>query len=526
MSIQYIMKNFNYQTNLFKVVLDKYYVSINNQYNEIKEYISRSNPSLNIQYNQNMVIVSNWLKHKSDPNDTIPLINILKELNTISEVKQKLTINATIVTKKMFLDKLSEGVSETKGSQLDKLSQRIFNNADQIIKDEQIFIDNISAIIININNGDNDDGDVAAYISLIKSLITDLDISVYLMNVIINVLYKYKCQESDIATPINEFIKLLYKKVVSNDTAVKTWARFKYNNMVNDTPTSSSKNDIKYSLDNLIDAAKGGRMSMSSGLNWNIINRLKTIEIVPKIPKVYLLDMGISAEITQQINDLKNVALDGYNVRLDEPKELLDKYTDWKETDEIIDPSKLIRVINSEFYKVLSVSDPKSVSDFGNLVCGVDNTVATVDIFTSYMAKAISLIFAEGLTKQIIFQNVSSFSNTLFANSKTLAINYMQETHISNLVNIRSSALSFQRKIVNELRENTVALKRLFKDARHSNKKGKLKIQLMSLFKAMVQKIADPPKSTKSKFVEKVNGLFPKSNLKTYTLKFGDTSLR
>ena len=509
------MKNFNYQTNLFKVILNKYYTAIIHQYDKIKDYILRSNPSLNNEYNKNINLVSKWLNNQIDPNITIPLIDILKELNNISSIRHKLNINASIVTKKVFLDKLVEGVSETGTLQLNKLTQCIFDIADQIVNDEQIFINSVSTIIM-----DSAGKDISTFITTLKKMVTDWDISNYLMDVIIKVLYNFKSQGLEVSD-IKEFVKILYKNIIGIDVS-KPVQKFKYNNMIG---TNTFKNDVKYSLHNLTEVGKGGRMLLSSGLNWNIIDRLKTIEIVPKVPKVYLLDMGLSAEIIQQTNDLKNVALSGYNIRFNDPKELLDKYTSWKETDEILDSSMLIRMINSEFYKVLLISDPKSPSDFGNLVGGVDNSVATVDIFTSYIAKAISLIFAEGLNKQIIFQNVSSFSNTLFSNNKTLDINYMQETHLSNLINIRSSALSFQRKIINELHENTVTIKRIFKDIRHGDSTNKLKIQLMSLFKSMVQKIVDPPKSTKSKFIEKVDSLFPKSNLKIYTLKFGDTSL-
>jgi hypothetical protein len=47
----------------------------------------------------------------------------------------------------------------------------------------------------------------------------------------------------------------------------------------------------------------------------------------------------------------------------------------------------------------------------------------------------------------------------------------------------------------------------------------------MDIFKKMIQKIIDPLTKSKSKFIEKVNGLFPKSNLKQYTLEFGDSAL-
>ena len=93
----------------------------------------------------------------------------------------------------------------------------------------------------------------------------------------------------------------------------------------------------------------------------------------------------------------------------------------------------------------------------------------------------------------------------------------MKEAFISNLINIKMSAKTLQKKIIDAV--NTTFKSDIYNILTYHKRIETINDAWLTLFKSIIKSIIDPDKNIKSRFIEKINIVIPKSRLKHFIMR-------
>lgn len=527
------MKNFNSILSIILPGLVKYENVVNKIYIIVDATLKQYNNNEHMKYNKNNLIILDKLKYIeniiSKPHeDTESIIYILSILNDIYTIKNLIHRNFDIVTLKSILHTIKNEFSETKTTNIDKKILTATNVMNSINISEYEFINEFMYLFIKYFNEHN------IYIdSLLVSELKEYN-NEYLNKVIIGIIsfYKYNPEYID---RNKQIAKLLYTSIydsILSDIIISDDVWY--------IPLKSlnNANSVIYKLENLLIPIVPA-LHVVNGISNTIVTQFNTIIITPSI--------NVIDSKYKIMKDYKNIYMKNYlreklmntmNIKFPDILGITKKYEEWKEDNEdnILLPTVLMQILVKNFNKLLQPHvdssgkilqiEIKSFSDFANLISGIDkpnkqSNSPNMMVYNTYIVQSFSDFYFENVSKLISIQFTSGHTNSLFDDQASCDENFMKEAYISNLINIKASATTLQKKIIDAV--NTIFKSEVYSILSYKNSNSNIGYNntdaWLTLFKTIIKSIIDPGKNIKSKFVEKNNILIPKATLKHFIMK-------
>ena len=557
------MKNFNSILSILLPELVKYENTVHKIYIVVDETLKQhSNLKYNT-YNSNKLLITDKLTQLQQEIQDIYLI--ISAIDNIYNVKQLIDNNFEIVTTKSVLHTIKNQYSETKTTRIDKKILTATNIINNIAKCEHIFINELVQLFIEyfqstgtyINNllldipshesqsheshesheskphesdesdglsrspGDrsgeqNDPGGSKG-----REGHSEVYSSGYMNKIIIGIisLYKYDPEYSERNKQITQSLyKSIYDSAGFTDIANYTDVWYDSSQPRVDTPNGAvlrKQNGVIYKLNNLL-TPQTPALHNVNGISDSIVAQFNTIVITPnsEVSKYKIIRNYDNIYVR---NYLRESLMNTENIKFTN-MEMFDKnYTEWKETMEM-EPNILIQILTKNFGKLLEQSKIETLHDFVNLAgCVLPSKPGGVTVsmdYKNYIVQSFSEFYFENVTRLVAAQFVSSHTNVLFDDQVSSGNNFMKEAYISNLINIKTSATTLRKKIVDAA--NNTYRSEVYIILKYNNKNSDA---WLTLFKTMIKSIIDPGKNVKSKFVEKMNVLIPKPGLKHFIMK-------
>ena len=504
------MENFNSILSILLPGLVKYENVVNKIYTIVNEILKQYNNNKYLEYNNNKQIILDKLESFQKPiqGDINFILHILQDIHN---VKNLINTNFGIVTIKSILHTIKNEFSETKTNTIDKKILEVTNIFNNIETCENVFINKLIHLFIEYFDKNN---------KYIDSIISDkLVLCEYINKLIIGIInfYKYNPEYIERNKQVIEFLYNSIYDLIYKTTKIKTITH----DIWYIPNLSNYKNRIIYKLENLL-IARTPALHIVNGISNDIVTQFNTILIAPNVEskykiiknynniyfKNYLRDAFINTD-----NTIESVRQD--NIKFADTSLIIKRYIEWKETNEsVLSPSSLIQILTKNFNKQLD-KKIESFSDFTNLICGDMKQ----NIYNTYIIQSFSEFYFESVNKLVAAQFVSSHTNILFDNQVACDNNFMKEAFISNLINIKSSTKVLQKKILDAV--NTTFKSDILNILKYypNSHNNKITDAWLTLFKSIIKSIVDPDKNIKSKFVEKINILIPKANLKHFIMK-------
>ena len=525
------MKNFNSILSIILPGLVKYENVVNKIYINVDATLKQYNNNEHTKYNKNNLIILDKLKYIEDiisqpREDTESIIYILRVLNDIYMIKNLIHANFDIVTLQSILHTIKNEFSETKTVNIDKKILTATNVMNSINISEYAFINEFVYLFIKYFNEHN------IYIdSLLVSELSEYN-NEYLNKVIIGIInfYKYNPEYIDRNKQIT---RLLYKSIYDSILS---------DNIISDDiwyipiKCSSNANEVIYKLENLLIPIIPA-LHVVNGISNNIVTRFNTIIITPPLGADSKYKIMRDYKNIYMKNYLREKLMNTMNIKFPDIIGITKKYDEWKEDNEdnILLPTVLTQILAKNFSKLLQdTSRPgdmlqiKSFSDFSNLISGIDTSNTTgargpiepirqnnMMVYNTYIVQSFSDFYFENVSRLISTQFTSGHTNSLFDDQASCDENFMKEAYISNLINIKASAMTLQKKIIDAV--NTTFKSEVYSILSYKN--SRTNDAWLTLFKTIIKSIIDPGKNIKSKFVEKNNILIPKASLKHFIMK-------
>jgi hypothetical protein len=559
------MKNFNSILSILLPELVKYENVVNKIYIIVDETLKQYSNIKHNTYNSNKLLITNKLSQlqeligTTNPSDAsthssdIPLDTVLSAIYDIYNTNKLIGSNFEIVTLKPVLHTIKNVFSETRTVRVDKKILAATNAINNIAKCEHLFVNALIKLFIEYfiatdtyidilldNKSESDDelarsGDVIPPDGPNKSEPARRGDVIppdgpnkseparrgdngparrgdgYMNQVIIGIinLYKYNPEFTERNKKIT---KLLYKSVYDSAgfTGISDQIDIWY-----DSTALNQKTGVIYKLENLV-TPRTPALHTVNGISNDIVNQFNTIVITPssEVSKYKIIRDYSNIYVK---NYLREALMDTENIKFADTELLIKNYLEWKETTDI-EPNILIQILARNFNKLLEQYKIGTFYDFVNLIGCVVTPVkgATVSMdYNNYIIQSFSEFYFESIARTIATQFVSSHTNALFDDQMSSDNNFMKEAYISNLVNIKSSATSLQKKIMDAA--NNKFKSEAYIILKYNNDRSSE--AWLTLFKTIVKSIVDPGKNVKSKFVEKMNVLIPKAGLKHYIMK-------
>jgi hypothetical protein len=513
------MKNFNSILSILLPELVKYENVVNKIYIIVDETLKQYSNIKHNTYNSNKLLITNKLSQlqeligTSDPSDVstrsndIPIDTVLSAIYDIYNTNKLIGANFEIVTLKPVLHTIKNVFSETRTVRVDKKILAATNAINNIAKCEHLFVNALIKLFIEY---------FIATDTYIDILLDNKSEPArrgdgYMNQVIIGIinLYKYNPEFTERNKKIT---KLLYKSVYDSAgfTGISDQIDIWY-----DSTALNQKTGVIYKLENLV-TPRTPALHTVNGISNDIVNQFNTIVITPssEVSKYKIIRDYSNIYVK---NYLREALMDTENIKFADTELLIKNYLEWKETTDI-EPNILIQILARNFNKLLEQYKIGTFYDFVNLIGCVVTPVkgATVSMdYNNYIIQSFSEFYFESIARTIATQFVSSHTNALFDDQMSSDNNFMKEAYISNLVNIKSSATSLQKKIIDAA--NNKFKSEAYIILKYNNDRSSE--AWLTLFKTIVKSIVDPGKNVKSKFVEKMNVLIPKAGLKHYIMK-------
>jgi len=520
------MENFNSILSILLPGLVKYENVVNKIYTIVSEILKQYNNNNYIEYNNNKLIILDKLESFQKPiqGDINVILNILQD---IYNVKNLINTNFGIVTIKSILHTVKNEFSETKTNTIDKKILEVTNIFSNIVTCENVFINKLIYLFIEYFDKNN---------KYIDSLISDkLVLCEYINKLIIGIINFYKYNPEYIERN-KQVIEFLYNSIY--DSIYKTTKIKTITHDIWYIPNLSNyKNGVIYKLENLL-IARTPALHIVNGISNDIVTQFNTILIAPVVESKYKIIKNYNniyfknylreafmntGNITTTMSG-SNESVRQDNIKFADTSLIIKRYIEWKETNEsILSPSSLMQILSKNFNKQLENKKIESFSDFTNLIYGENSSnsshVIKQIIYNTYIIQSFSEFYFESVNKLVAAQFVSSHTNILFDNQVACDNNFMKEAYISNLINIKSSTQALQKKILDAV--NTTFKSDIFNILKYypNSHNNKITDAWLTLFKSIIKSIVDPDKNIKSKFIEKINILIPKANLKHFIMK-------
>jgi len=565
------MKNFNSILSILLPELVKYENTVHKIYIVVDETLKQhSNLKYNT-YNSNKLLITDKLTQLQQEIQDIYLI--ISAIDNIYNVKQLIDSNFEIVTTKPVLHTIKNQYSETKTTRIDKKILTATNVINNIAKCEHMFINElvqlfieyfqstgtyINNLLLDIPTHESKPHESHESDGLSRSSIYDADrsdpggksdlnrspgdrsgeqrdpggskgreghsevySSGYMNKIIIGIisLYKYDPEYSERNKQITQS---LYTSIYDSAgfTDIANYTDVWYDSSLQRTDASSGavlrkQNGVIYKLNNLL-TPQIPALHNVNGISDSIVAQFNTIVITPnsEVSKYKIIRNYDNIYVR---NYLRESLMNTENIKFTN-MEMFDKnYTEWKETMEM-EPNILIQILTKNFGKLLEQSKIETLHDFVNLAgCVLPSKPGGVTVsmdYKNYIVQSFSEFYFENVTRLVAAQFVSSHTNTLFDDQVSSGNNFMKEAYISNLINIKTSATTLRKKIVDAA--NNTYRSEVYIILKYNNKNSDA---WLTLFKTMIKSIIDPGKNVKSKFVEKMNVLIPKAGLKHFIMK-------
>jgi len=495
------MKNFNSILSILLSELVKYENEVNKIYIIVDETLKNYSNIKHKEYNANKLIIANKLNQiRENPNE-YDIKLIITTLSDIYNIKQLICTNFEIVTIKKVLHIIKNAYSETKTNRIDKKILTTTNILNNLTKCEYVFVNSLVQLFIDYYNETN------TYIIISDFILSGL--TGYINQIIIGIINFYKYDPEYIERN-KQITTLLYNSIYTSagfsDKIYDIWY------ISNDTSSG-----VVYKLENLL-LAETPALHSVNGISNAIVNKFDTIVITPTIKQTKYKIMKDYGGIYIR-NTLREELMNTENIKFADPKLLIENYLEWKENTDIV-PNILVQILANNFNKILEQSKIKSFQEFVNLIGCTSNTQSRSDVtnYNSYIIQSFSEFYFENINKLIATQFVSTHTTALFDNQTASDNNFMKEAYISNLTNIKASAITLQKKIL-EAATNTFKSEIYVILKYNSNRSD----AWLSLFKTIIKTIVDPGKNVKSKFIEKINVLIPRATFKYYIMKNTNT---
>ena len=536
------MKNFNSILSILLPELVKYENTVHKIYIVVDETLKQhSNLKYNT-YNSNKLLITDKLTQLQQEIQDIYLI--ISAIDNIYNVKQLIDSNFEIVTTKPVLHTIKNQYSETKTTRIDKKILTATNVINNIAKCEHIFINELVQLFIEYFQSTG---------TYINNLLLDIPthesqphesqtneshesdglsrgreghsegrhMSGYMNKIIIGIisLYKYDPEYSERNKQITQS---LYTSIYDSAgfTDISNYTDVWYDSSLQRADASNGtvlrkQNGVIYKLNNLL-TPQIPALHNVNGISDSIVAQFNTIVITPnsEVSKYKIIRNYDNIYVR---NYLRELLMNTENIKFTN-MEMFDKnYTEWKETMEM-EPNILIQILTKNFGKLLEQSKIETLHDFVNLAgCVLPSKPGGVTVsmdYKNYIVQSFSEFYFENVTRLVAAQFVSSHTNTLFDDQVSSGRNFMKEAYISNLINIKTSATTLRKKIVDAA--NNTYRSEVYIILKYNNKNSDA---WLTLFKTMIKSIIDPGKNVKSKFVEKMNVLIPKAGLKHFIMK-------
>ena len=538
------MKNFNSILSILLPELVKYENTVHKIYIVVDETLKQhSNLKYNT-YNSNKLLITDKLTQLQQEIQDIYLI--ISAIDNIYNVKQLIDSNFEIVTTKPVLHTIKNQYSETKTTRIDKKILTATNVINNIAKCEHIFINElvqlfieyfqstgtyINNLLLDIPTHESRQSDESESHKSQESHESDESdglsrrreghSSGYMNKIIIGIisLYKYDPEYSERNKQITQS---LYTSIYDSAgfTDISNYTDVWYDSSLPRADASNGavlrkQNGVVYKLDNLL-TPQIPALHNVNGISDSIVAQFNTIVITPnsEVSKYKIIRNYDNIYVR---NYLRESLMNTGNIKFTN-MEMFDKnYTEWKETMEM-EPNILIQILTKNFGKLLEQSKIETLHDFVNLAgCVLPSKPGGVTVsmdYKNYIVQSFSEFYFENVTRLVAAQFVSSHTNALFDDQVSSGNNFMKEAYISNLINIKTSATTLRKKIVDAA--NNTYRSEVYIILKYNNKNSDA---WLTLFKTMIKSIIDPGKNVKSKFVEKMNVLIPKPGLKHFIMK-------
>lgn len=317
---------------------------------------------------------------------------------------------------------------------------------------------------------------------------------------------------------------------------------------------------VRYNIEPLIDikeALKFGSLANTlTGLNYRVINRLKTIterrisknkeETPIKISIDEDKEEGISRTIdngityqkakidfedkyksigagpkhrVERIGELLNDALmksddEDTPKTIKDPEKLLKNYDD--QVDSVasyISIDELVQTLIQKFGETYEELKPKSMEQYKLILIG---EYIGCHHSQSYIARSIIDVSKRGIEKKLLKSEASGEMSLslLFGSRKKAIKGGRQETLLSTFVQLNSSISAIAGRLSKAYEKLLLNTKKELKD----------KMEALILYRSIINEAFFREIVKKSKVVEKLNSVEPRTNLKLYVLDKGDTS--
>ena len=508
------MKNFNSILSILLPGLVKYNNVVNKIYTNVDTTLKNYAGNKHIEYNNNSLVILDKLKqiekyqetYQEKPPNTDEIETILHMLNDIYDIKNLININFEIVTLKFILHTIKNEFSETKTNTIDKKILESTNVLNNISNCEYSFINELVYLFVDYFDKNN---------KYIDSILTyqHSGINGYINNIIIGIIsfYKYNKEYYDRNNKVVDFLyKSIYKSICSKtNTCSRDYDIWYIPNKL------SRENGVIYKLKNLL-TAQIPALHVVNGISNNIVTQFNTIVITPTTESKYKIIKNYSNIYFR--NYLRDELMNTGNIKFKDIELVIKKYSEWvKETsDNTLLQNTLIQILAKNFNDLLP-EKIQSFSEFTILISGFDSSKSNIltMVYNTYIIQSFSDFYLESINRLIASQFVSGHTNALFDNQVACDNNFMKEAYISNLINIKTSAMSLQKKILDAV--NTKFKSEIYSILSYNHKNSR--DALLTLFKSIIKSIIDPGKNVKSKFIEKLNILIPKTSLKHFIMK-------
>lgn len=316
---------------------------------------------------------------------------------------------------------------------------------------------------------------------------------------------------------------------------------------------------VRYNIEPLIDikeALKFGSLANTlTGLNYRVINRLKTIterrlsknkEETPIKISINDKEEGISRTIdngityqkaktdfedkyksigagpkyrVERIGELLNDALmksddEDTPKTIKDPEKLLKNYDD--QVDDVvsyISIDELVQTLIQKFGEAYEELKPKSMEQYKLILIG---EYIGCHHSQSYIARSIIDVSKRGIEKKLLKSEASGEMSLslLFGSRKKAIKGGRQETLLSTFVQLNSSISAIAGRLSKAYEKLLLNTKKELKD----------KMEALILYRSIINEAFFRELVKKSKVVEKLNSVEPRTSLKLYVLDKGDTS--
>ena len=523
------MKNFNSILSILLPGLVKYENVVNKIYSIIDVTLKQYNNNKHIEYNRNNVIILDKIQliqkisqdsesiittqsvdtlHSGPSQDSESIINILDKLQDIYDLKNLININFGIVTLKPVLHIIKNEFSETKTNTIDKKILEATNILNSIILCENAFINELVNIFIeyfNINK---------IYIEALLDK-TEKYRDGYIKKIIIGIInvHKYNPEYID---KNKQAIEFLYKSIylfVYNKTHKSNNIDVHHKDIWYIPNKLVRENGVIYKLENLL-TPQTPALHIVNGISNNIVTKFNTIAIAPVTESKYKIIKNYDNIYIK--NYLREEFMNTGNIKFTDTKTIIERYIEWKDSlDSDNIPSILIQILAKNFNKQI-VQKIGSFSDFLNLISCFTPKMSKIT-YNTYLIQSFSEFYFESINRFVAAQFLSGHTNALFDNQVACDNNFMKEAFISNLINIKMSAKTLQKKIIDAV--NTTFKSDIYNILTYHKRIETINDAWLTLFKSIIKSIIDPDKNIKSRFIEKINIVIPKARLKHFIMR-------